>query len=90
MSYSARPRRVHTVEMRVQLQAVASTLRAARGYRGYTIKQVAELTGLNESTIGYVERFRQVPSLDVLLTLSELYGLEFDLRWPGDERGQAA
>lgn len=88
MSYSQKFRKEHSPQVRVQLQAVASTLRAARGHHGWTIDQVADKTGLSPFTISYVERFKQIPSLAVLLVLAELYGLEFDLSWGGEPDGE--
>jgi transcriptional regulator with XRE-family HTH domain len=50
-------------------------LRRERERCGLTQKQAAEQAGMNLSTLQYIEVGRQVPSLDTLLRLLDVYGV---------------
>lgn len=79
MSYSKGPRRDLTPSVAMQVELLASRLRTIRESQGFSILDVNRMTGISESTIGYIERFRQVPALDTVLTLADFYGYTFDL-----------
>src|SRR3954454_16939786 len=59
-------------------QLAASLLRLARLRRGLSQRQLAELAGVPQSTIGRIETFRQQPTLPLLARL--LAAAEFELR----------
>lgn len=84
MAYSRGPRRELPLAALLQAQAVAHALRRARERRGLTQKEVAQAIGVATSTVGYIERFRQIPSLDVLLLFVGYYGLDFEVKEPDE------
>lgn len=53
-------------------------LRSLRSEKGYTLKQVAEGTGLPLASIGYWESGERQPAADVLPKLAEFYGITTD------------
>lgn len=54
------------------------TLRAARLNRGYSVKRVAAITGISESTIRRIEKESGNAKLDKALLLLKLYGVSPD------------
>ncbi len=59
------------------LSEMGSRLRSHRRARGWTLKQVAEASGLAISTVSKVERGQMSPTYDKLLRLS--HGLDIDI-----------
>ena len=55
----------------MNLVELASRIRAARQSRGYTLDQVAGLSGLAKGQLSKVENFRVTPSLPTLVKLCE-------------------
>ena len=49
-----------------------------RHERGMTRKELAEKTGVNFQTIGYLERAEYNPSLDLAFRVSEVFGFPVD------------
>ena len=59
--------------------AFGSKLRTVRERKGLTMKQVAAQVGVTESLISQIEREKVSPSIDTLLSISEV--LEIDLEY---------
>lgn len=53
-------------------------LREIRERRGITLREVAQKAGVSESLISQIERNRVSPSIDTLLTVSEVLGVDVD------------
>lgn len=60
------------------LDAVGPRLRAIRRQRGYTLEQIAELTGMSVSTLSRIESGQRRPTLEVLLPLAQAYRMPLD------------
>jgi putative transcriptional regulator len=54
---------------------VHNRLAVLRAERGLSRKQLAEKLGINYQTIGYIERGDYNPSLELALTIAELFRL---------------
>jgi len=53
-------------------------LRSVRERRGVTLKSVAEKAGVSESLVSQIERNRVSPSIDTLLTLTDILEIDLD------------
>ncbi len=53
-------------------------LREIRERRGITLREVASKAGVSESLISQIERNRVSPSIDTLLTIAEVLGVDVD------------
>jgi len=53
-------------------------MRQIRDRRGLTMKKVAEKAGVSESLISQIERNKVSPSIDTLLTISEILEIDFE------------
>ena len=60
------------------LDAVGPRLRDLRHRRGMTLAEVAEHTGVNESTLSRLENGSRKPTLELLLPLAEVYAVPLD------------
>src|SRR6478735_230970 len=60
------------------LEGVPARLRRVRGQRGFTLTQVAGLTGLSKSTLSRLETGQRRPSLELLLPLAQVYRVPID------------
>jgi transcriptional regulator with XRE-family HTH domain len=47
-----------------------------RAQRGWTLQQLAKATGMNSRYLGTMERGGNVPSIDTLILLSNVYGVD--------------
>jgi putative transcriptional regulator len=57
---------------------VHNRLAVLRAERGLSRKQIADMLGINYQTIGYIERGDYNPSLELALTIAELFRLPVD------------
>ncbi|CAA7611388.1 putative transcriptional regulator [Candidatus Terasakiella magnetica] len=78
------------VEAAAPLTAMGSRLRAHRLARGWTLKQVAEASGLAISTVSKVERGQMSPTYDKLLQLSRGLGIDISELFGSVPEGAAA
>ena len=53
-------------------------LREVRERRGITLREVATKAGVSESLVSQIERNRVSPSIDTLLTIAEVLGVDVD------------
>ena len=53
-------------------------IRAVRERKGVTLKQVAEKAGVSESLVSQIERNRVSPSIDTLLNIANVLGIDLD------------
>jgi len=53
-------------------------IRAVRERKGVTLKQVADKAGVSESLISQIERNRVSPSIDTLLNIANVLGIDLD------------
>ncbi|MCE6997109.1 XRE family transcriptional regulator [Saccharothrix sp. S26] len=60
------------------LTAVGPRLRAVRRARGVTLAELAEATGISESTLSRLESGRRRPNLELLLPLARAHGVPLD------------
>ncbi|MFH8977092.1 helix-turn-helix domain-containing protein [Streptomyces sp. NPDC017890] len=60
------------------LDAAGPRLRKLRRERGMTLADIAELTGVSESTLSRLESGRRRPSLELLLPLARAYDVPLD------------
>ncbi|MFF3947446.1 helix-turn-helix domain-containing protein [Streptomyces sp. NPDC001902] len=60
------------------LDAVGPRLRELRRRRGMTLAELAERTGINESTLSRLEGGSRKPTLELLLTLAEVHAVPLD------------
>ncbi|GAA2373418.1 XRE family transcriptional regulator [Dactylosporangium salmoneum] len=60
------------------LAAVGPRLRELRHRRGLTLAELAEQTGINESTLSRLEGGARKPTLEMLLPLAEVYAVPLD------------
>ncbi|WP_344562623.1 XRE family transcriptional regulator [Streptomyces axinellae] len=60
------------------LGAVGPRLRELRRRRGTTLAELAEETGINESTLSRLEGGTRKPTLEMLLPLAEVYAVPLD------------
>lgn len=60
------------------LDAVGPRLRELRRARGMTLAELAERTEINESTLSRLEGGSRKPTLELLLTLAEVYAVPLD------------
>ncbi|WP_327241980.1 helix-turn-helix domain-containing protein [Streptomyces sp. NBC_01320] len=60
------------------LEAVGPRLRELRRRRGMTLAELAERTGINESTLSRLEGGNRKPTLELLLPLAEVYAVPLD------------
>ncbi|MCT2585853.1 helix-turn-helix domain-containing protein [Actinophytocola gossypii] len=60
------------------LAAVGPRLRALRRKRGVTLADLAESTGISESTLSRLESGQRRPNLELLLPLASAYGVPLD------------
>jgi transcriptional regulator with XRE-family HTH domain len=60
------------------LDAVGPRLRELRRRRGMTLAELAEQTGINESTLSRLEGGGRKPTLELLLPLAEVYAVPLD------------
>ena len=60
------------------LDAVGPRLRELRRRRGMTLAELAERTGINESTLSRLEGGGRKPTLELLLTLAEVHAVPID------------
>ncbi|MBS2535346.1 helix-turn-helix domain-containing protein [Catenulispora sp. NF23] len=60
------------------LDAVGPRLRELRRRRGMTLADLAERTGINESTLSRLEGGSRKPTLELLLPLAEVYAVPLD------------
>ena len=51
------------------------TLRDVRRLRGMTLREVQDVTGINRGTLSKIERGIEFPKPNVILSLSDLYGV---------------
>ena len=58
-----------------QQRRVHNRLAVLRTERGLSRKQLADKLGINYQTIGYIERGDYTPSLELALTIAELFRL---------------
>ncbi|TDC76818.1 helix-turn-helix domain-containing protein [Streptomyces hainanensis] len=65
-------------EKRAVLDAVGPRLRDLRHRRRMTIAELAERTGINESTLSRLEGGNRKPTLELLLPLAEVYAVPLD------------
>jgi transcriptional regulator with XRE-family HTH domain len=80
-------------ESRGGAPSVGSVFRAARQYRGWSLREVERRTGRDNAYLSQVERgIIRKPDPAVVVELAELYGLNFELvaLWAGltDERDE--
>lgn len=61
-------------ELSTVLAAVGPRLRALRRQRGITLADLAETTGISESTLSRLESGGRRPNLELLLPLARAYG----------------
>ncbi|MGO5338101.1 helix-turn-helix domain-containing protein [Bilifractor sp. LCP19S3_H10] len=54
------------------------TLRAARVNKGYTLKQAAELIGVNPDTIGRWEKGESYPNVPQIKAIEKAYGITYN------------
>ena len=60
------------------LTGVGPRLRALRRARGVTLAELADTTGISESTLSRLESGRRRPNLELLLPLSRAHGVPLD------------
>lgn len=60
------------------LAAMGPRLRALRRQRGVTLAELAESTGISESTLSRLESGRRRPTLELLLPLARAHGVQID------------
>ena len=60
------------------LEAVGPRLQRIRTQRGLTLTAVAASTGISKSTLSRLETGQRRPTLELLLTLSHVYGVPLD------------
>lgn len=65
-------------ELSTVLAAVGPRLRALRRQRGITLADLAETTGISESTLSRLESGGRRPTLELLLPLARAYGVPLD------------
>ncbi|WP_030923786.1 helix-turn-helix domain-containing protein [Streptomyces sp. NRRL B-24720] len=68
----------HDIEKRDRLAAVGPRLRDLRRRHGLTLADLAERTGINESTLSRLEGGTRKPTLEMLLPLAEVYAVPLD------------
>jgi len=61
-----------------QQRRVYNRLAVLRAERGLSRKQLADNLGINYQTIGYIERGDYNPSLELALTIAELFRLPIE------------
>lgn len=66
----------------VTLHEIAAAVRAGRGHRGLSQAQLAELAGVSRHTIVRLEQGRPGASLDTVLRVLALLGVELTLVGP--------
>lgn len=62
-----------------RVEAVGPRLRELRRRRGLTLAELAERTGINESTLSRLEGGTRKPTLEMLLPLAEVYAVPLDV-----------
>lgn len=67
-----------STEKQDRLAAVGPRLRQLRHRRGLTLADLAERTGINESTLSRLEGGTRKPTLEMLLPLAEIYAVPLD------------
>lgn len=67
-----------------QIDDIIVDLIRARKKKNYTQMDLSENTGIPQATISRLESFRTIPTLTVLLKLSNALGLSFSLRQVGE------
>lgn len=65
-------------EKQDRLAAVGPRLRQLRRRHGLTLADLAERTGVNESTLSRLEGGTRKPTLEILLPLAEIYAVPLD------------
>lgn len=65
-------------EMKDRLAAVGPRLRELRRRHGLTLADLAEQTGINQSTLSRLEGGTRKPTLEMLFPLAELYAIPLD------------
>ena len=60
------------------LDLVGPRLRRVREQRGFTLTEVAHLTGISKSTLSRLENGQRRPSLELLLPLAQMYRVPID------------
>lgn len=68
----------HDIEKKDRLAAVGPRLRDLRRRHGLTLADLAEQTGINESTLSRLEGGTRKPTLEMLLPLAEVYAVPLD------------
>lgn len=68
----------HDIEKKDRLAAVGPRLRDLRRRHGLTLADLAERTGINESTLSRLEGGTRKPTLEMLLPLAEVYAVPLD------------
>lgn len=62
--------------------AIKQTLKELRKSKGYTQQQLANLAGISYSTLLDAESFRRKPTIDTMLKIVEVLGIELgDVIW---------
>jgi transcriptional regulator with XRE-family HTH domain len=69
---------VESPSVATALELVGPRLKAVRSRRRMTLTGVAERTGISKSTLSRLETGQRRPTLELLLTLSQLYGVPLD------------
>lgn len=62
----------------IDYKALGSRVRSARTKLGLTQEQLAEECSLSAAFIGHIERGTRIPSLETLVTLSEVLSVSLD------------
>lgn len=71
----------------MNLIQLSQRLRNIRVQRGYTLEQVAEMTGLTRGVLSKVENFRVTPSLATLSKIAQAFGMTMSELFEGlDEK----
>jgi len=60
------------------LTDVGPRIRAIRRKKGITLAEMAELTTISQSTLSRLESGKRRPTLELLLTLARVFGIEMD------------
>jgi transcriptional regulator with XRE-family HTH domain len=58
--------------------SVSQILKEERKRKGHSMTFVAEKAGLSQQMISYVEKGRRMPTLDTLLRITEVLGIELN------------
>lgn len=57
-------------------EAVGAAIKAARVYKGYTRRGLAEVAKVSDSTISRIERGKICPTIDTLFMITDALGLD--------------